>query len=344
MVGQRLYKSNSLVSIIVPVYNLEKYVKRCVCNLLNATYQNIEVIVIDDGSNDMSHYICDELADMDNRVKVFHIKNSGVSFARNYALESCQGEYIVFVDGDDWLDDDWLERAIQEIEIHQADIFAGGFICDYNDGAHCRKTFGVAGVLSQNQCIEAIFLQSSNKRIFPWSVCGKLFRKDLWNEVRFDKKLHVGEDALAFFDVLLGANKIVYNTDVLYHYYQRRDSVTHKIQFKHIIDYLTLHKCFLQKINCLKEPVLFYSFECKYRTAVVRSVLKMYQCGNGAEFQNKLIKKIRKDIFKYLKSGWRFEKSLGVCKVLVSCGPFFLVRPFFKNLLVLKNYFAGDIK
>ena len=128
---------NSLVSIIVPVYNLEKYVKRCVCNLLNATYQNIEVIVIDDGSNDMSHYICDELADMDNRVKVFHIKNSGVSFARNYALESCQGEYIVFVDGDDWLDDDWLERAIQEIKIHQADIFAGGFICDYDSIYFC---------------------------------------------------------------------------------------------------------------------------------------------------------------------------------------------------------------
>lgn len=100
-----------LISVIVPLYNVEKYLQRCVESIMSQTYKMIEILLVDDGSSDRSGQICDDLALLDKRIRVFHKENGGVSSARNFGIEQASGEYICFVDSDDWLDTDYFEKA-----------------------------------------------------------------------------------------------------------------------------------------------------------------------------------------------------------------------------------------
>jgi glycosyltransferase involved in cell wall biosynthesis len=111
-----------LISIIVPIYNIAEYASECIQSLINQTYKNIEIILVDDGSTDHSPAICDEFAEQDERIKVIHKRNGGLSDARNAGLDVATGEYIGFVDGDDWVDEDMYETLYHLIYEHQADI------------------------------------------------------------------------------------------------------------------------------------------------------------------------------------------------------------------------------
>ena len=110
------------VSVIVPIYNVEKYIGKCVDSIRNQDYPNIEIILVDDGSPDKSPQIIDEMASNDDRIKVIHEKNGGVSSARNRGIAAATGEYIMFVDGDDWVDDDYVSYFVDLIEKHGCDI------------------------------------------------------------------------------------------------------------------------------------------------------------------------------------------------------------------------------
>ena len=114
---------NPLISVIVPAYNIAPYVERCVNSILNQTYKNVEVMLIDDGSTDDTPAIADRLAEQDNRVRVFHIENKGVSNARNTALNNLTGEYISIIDGDDWVEPTLFEDAINAMQENNADAF-----------------------------------------------------------------------------------------------------------------------------------------------------------------------------------------------------------------------------
>ncbi len=110
-------QDNVLVSVIVPVYNVEKYLEECVNSLTSQTYSNLEILLIDDGSTDGSGNICDSLAKEDARIRVFHLQNGGVSNARNFGIENAKGEYLSFVDSDDWVDLDMYEKMVQKIQL-----------------------------------------------------------------------------------------------------------------------------------------------------------------------------------------------------------------------------------
>ena len=115
-------KNKGLISVIVPVYNVRKYIEKCIYSIINQTYKNLEIIIIDDGSTDGSETLCDKFKDKDQRVIVLHQKNSGQSRARNKGLEIASGEYIGFVDADDWIDNDFFEKLIEKSEKEDLDM------------------------------------------------------------------------------------------------------------------------------------------------------------------------------------------------------------------------------
>lgn len=187
--------TNSKVSVIVPVYKAEKYLTKCVDSILNQTYSNIEVLLVDDGSPDKSIIICEHFAQKDSRVKVFHEKNSGVSTARNLALNHVSGKWIMFVDSDDWLETDCISCCINIAERNDLDLlqFASKRVDDDGQILVNKVTQGT-GVMLRDE-----YINSADR--LNVSVWGNLLRNDIIqkNVLRFDTNLKLGEDQLFIF-------------------------------------------------------------------------------------------------------------------------------------------------
>lgn len=200
-----------LVSVIIPVYNTEKYLKKCVDSVRNQTYQNLEIWLVDDGSTDSSGAICDEYARMDSRIYVSHKENAGQGVARNTALDRCTGEYISFVDSDDWIAENFVEKMVQEIEKSDADVC----ICGYYGHTGIR-TVNVAHahcVLDSTYAIMKHMVSTTDITGVPWD---KLFHRHLLEHNRFPA-VRANEDAYLVYDVLPTCKKVVILGDCLYH-------------------------------------------------------------------------------------------------------------------------------
>lgn len=211
-----------LISVIVPVYNVEKYLKECVDSLINQTYKNIEIILVDDGSTDGSSLICDEIAKKDDRIQVYHKKNGGLSDARNYGIEKAAGSYICFVDSDDYVEKDYINSMFQNIKKYNTRIAACGYCHLYENG-------GIKEINFQN--IKKIYYGDEAQKYlniigyFNVSSCNKLFEKKLFNDIRFPvgKK---SEDWFVMYKLIEKANSIYYDSDSKYIYRQRAGSIT----------------------------------------------------------------------------------------------------------------------
>lgn len=178
----------SLVSVIVPVYNVEKYLPRCLDSLVNQTYENLEILLVDDG-----------YAAKDNRIRVFHIPNGGVSNARNLALDNMAGEYVTFVDSDDWLEVDWVESAFYELKKANVLLYIGGYVKNYPDSSEkVIHKYMPHSVLTRIECMKEMYMKPPAETAFLWEVWGKLFHAKLWKPVRFAPGISMQEDGLAF--------------------------------------------------------------------------------------------------------------------------------------------------
>lgn len=212
---------NDLISIIVPVYNVEKYIKDCLESVLTQTYTNFEVLVIDDGSKDSSGKICDEYAKKDSRFKVIHKENEGVSATRNVALDIAKGKYITFLDSDDILLDNALEIMHSEIIETNADVSVLGWydfkkndILVYNCPKH-------TALLLDDEVLKNFL----NEKSFPSVIWGKLYKRNIIDKVRFDTSLVIAEDFDFLYKVLKNAKCLSINTHkVIYKYRVRNDS------------------------------------------------------------------------------------------------------------------------
>ena len=315
-----------MVSIIVPIYNLEQYLDRCIKSLISQNCE-VEIILVDDGSTDSSAEICDEYAALDSRIKVIHIKNTGVSNARNVGLSLAKGEYITFVDGDDWLSDDFLEIGIKYLEATGADIFMGSYIKNYADGTEIKVNEDTAAMmLNYEECLENFFIQSSNKTKLSWIVCGKIFNAYLWKEVRFNIELSMGEDAVAFWDVLKKANKLLYMPIMGYHYFQRVDSAMHTYSVKHILDNLKMYKYFCDDaLNCCSKLKQNY-FKQRYRLREVETILEMSLQKNSNTQIEQAKKKLYTNISSYFLSAWNVHGIYGVIKIFIVFMPKVIIR------------------
>lgn len=201
------------ISIIVPVYNTEKYITRCINSILEQTFENWELLLIDDGSRDSSGKICDIFQKKDSRIKVIHKKNEGVSIARNLGITLSKGNYITFIDSDDWVENDYLEIMYKMIKIMNVDILVTG--CLYKEKNRVYNPFSIGKEQVYNRDDFQIEFFKQDK--FMWTIYDKLYKKYLFKNHKFDIRLKIAEDMMLFWELISEAKRIGYYP--LYKYY-----------------------------------------------------------------------------------------------------------------------------
>lgn len=210
------------VSIIIPVYNVEKYLRQCLDSVICQTYTNLEIIVIDDGSTDFSGSICDEYKKNDSRVKVIHQKNMGAANAKNVGLDVASGDYIAFVDSDDYVSEEWIEIMVNSIQKYNVDVVECGFDNFYTDRVVKGKTYDDGELLSSEDYFRQYF-DNWVSVIF----CNKLFKSNLMKSIRFKKERRCIDDEFFTYKVISQGQNMARINDVLYHYRQRKSSAVH---------------------------------------------------------------------------------------------------------------------
>lgn len=225
------------LSIIVPVYNIEQYLSKCIESILEQTLENIEVILVDDGSTDNSGDICDDYARKDSRIKVIHKKNGGLVSARKAGLEVASGKYVGYVDGDDWIDKSMYQILWSEANEKDADIV----ICDFYEARNeifvCKTQSVPGGIFDRGNTfdvlIETLICQ---KEFFEFGllpcVWNKIYKRDLLTSKQFlvDNQIKLGEDAACSYPCLVAANRVVYlKEQYLYYYRIRTNSISHSM-------------------------------------------------------------------------------------------------------------------
>ena len=215
------------ITIIVPVYNVEHYLDKCLDSLINQTYKNLEIIVINDGSIDNSGIICQEYAQKDNRIVYIEKENGGQSEARNMGLDRMTGSYVTFVDSDDWVESDYVETLYQKIMEYQADIAVGNYYSfNETEGMYYFHIFGDSyheKVYDNVSIFENLYESQEMKSFALISVWGKLYKADLVKHLRFDIG-KLGEDGYLNQKIYLLAEKTIYLNKGLYAYRQREGS------------------------------------------------------------------------------------------------------------------------
>lgn len=224
-----------LISVIVPVYNVQAYLTNCINSILNQSYKNIEIILVDDGSTDESSSICDSYVKKDNRIKVIHKENGGLSDARNIGIKSAKGKYITFVDSDDYLDENYVKALYILITKNNSDIACSGMKrTDSLNDKIVNKNEKI-NIYNSIHAIKEILYQRNIDNSAP----SKLFKKNLFENILFPVG-YAFEDLDTMYKLFLQANKIVSTTNNYYLYYQRQGSILHTVKDKTINDLLTI--------------------------------------------------------------------------------------------------------
>lgn len=251
-----------MVSVIVPIYNCKKYLSRCIDSIISQSYKDIEILLIDDGSTDGSSFICDEYAVQDTRIKVIHKKNEGVSIARNIGIKLAHGEWIAFVDSDDWLERDYLSALLLTSE--NQDVVISGFSNE--------KTYSNEGLID--------YIRSVDKT-FKAHVCHhKIIRAHLIrdNHLRFNARFALGEDYLFSLSVLLHSNSIRLTVHEGYHYQTTNFSIGEKYN-QSIVDIHDKIRAFSDIYNLLEQR-----FHCQFDLShEIKYTIALYPISNILE-------------------------------------------------------------
>lgn len=234
-------EANPLISVIVPVYNVAEYLTECINSIISQTYTNLEIILVDDGSTDDCPRICDEYASKDSRIRVIHKKNGGLSDARNAGLDICTGEWIGFVDSDDFIAPNMYQQLYKAAISQNADIA----VCQsvrYENGkfVNLNKDKKKEVLYSKSEMINRMFCGSGRGLII--SACIKLYRKCIFDTIRFPKGVTV-EDAFIILNVIEKCSCMALIPDVLYFYRIRNGSISHvRTWNKNIFDTIFVYK------------------------------------------------------------------------------------------------------
>jgi len=211
------------ISVIVPVYNVEKYLARCIDSILAQTFADFECILIDDGSSDNSPAICDEYAKKDDRIKVIHKENGGVSSARNTGLDVAQGEWITFIDSDDWVENNILDLLLNNAVKNNCDMSVCGLRSLDENEKELSK--------SKQMPLETLDKNTAKKTLlgfekFTSCVVGKIVKKEYAGKVRFRLEIKVCEDGLFWFEIIDNIDNLIYDSTPCYNYLQTENSLT----------------------------------------------------------------------------------------------------------------------
>lgn len=283
------------ISVIVPVYNAKMYIKRCVDSILNQTYRNFELLLIDDGSSDNSGVICDEYAAKDNRIRVIHKDNSGVADTRNVGLQQANGDYILFVDSDDYIKVDMLEKLVKRAIECDSDIVMCKYFTD-KSGNLSTANMKYDEIYDGAERVKngLIYLYYADYHNGLYSLCNKLIKKCVFNSnnITFDTSLNRGEDAWFIFQCLKYCKRVDFIPEALYYYYQNENSIMHNIYPDQYERWVDMRKRLLKENEELKFEIDFTLF---YRDFFYK--LAIY-CKNEIERGNDdRVKKILSDDF-----------------------------------------------
>ena len=283
------------ISIIIPVYNLEKYIKRCLDSVINQTFKDLEIIVVDDGSKDTSPEICDAYAKLDSRIKVIHKVNGGLSSARNSGLLEARGKYIMTLDGDDYVDENLCQLLYNSIIEKGADmsmcsiknVTEEGESVSYLDDDSPLKE----GVMTSDEYREALLKKGNWYYVVAWN---KLYKRQCFKDVLYPEgKIH--EDEYVIHRIINNCEKISVITDRLYNYVVRKGSITNSNYSPKRLDvlYSLFDRSFFYMENNAKDSVI--------SSNTVIAVKTLYNTYSKADMKNEEFKKKYKEIHKELK-------------------------------------------
>lgn len=238
------------VSIVIPVYNVEVYIKQCVESCLYQDHENIEILLIDDGSTDKSGVICDELGKVSNKIRVFHKKNGGLSDARNYGIEHAIGEYITFVDADDIIGRNLVSTLYKGVKEYKCDLAVCGFVHFIDNDVPQYVYDGKYNCIDNENAIKEFLYQRS----LSTSSCAKIYHKDLLRENKFIKGQRF-EDNDFLFRILLSCKKVCLNQSLLYAYRHRVGSITTSNFSEKDFDIIEIGKRILEDSKCMSGKI-----------------------------------------------------------------------------------------
>ena len=256
-------QEKALISIIIPVYKVEIYLEKCIQSVINQTYENLQIILVDDGSPDNCGKICDEYAQKDHRIEVIHKSNGGLSDARNKGLEIAKGEYIGFIDSDDYIESDMYEVLYNLLKQYNAYVS----ICNFYTVSQGKIAIKNAenGIKEYNR-IEILkeVLLDNNIQSYAWN---KLYKKELFDEIKYPvgKKY---EDIGTTFYLLEKCNKVVVTGKPEYYYINRQDSIVNNVTETTITDYIEL---IMQRYDYIEENIKELS---SYNKDYLKRILK----------------------------------------------------------------------
>lgn len=276
------------ISVIVPIYNVEEYVEKCIDSLIKQTYKNIEIILVDDGSKDKSYEICKKYSELDSRIKLIHKENGGLSDARNVGIDNATGEYITFLDSDDWLNYNYCEVMVNEILDTKADIVMCNIVNVYSDDYVFEEKISYEKTSYTN--LEALEKFEDTVNVV---AVAKLYSKELFNNLRYRVgKIH--EDEFMFHRIFYEAKKIVCLDIQMYAYRQRPNSITTS---KYSLKRLDGLEALEDRMNFYEEKSLT-NLEEKTRAIYMYLLKKNMKELNNSNFDNKeeYIKKISENL------------------------------------------------
>ena len=256
-------QEKALISIIIPVYKVEKYLEKCIQSVINQTYENLQIILVDDGSPDNCGKICDEYAKKDHRIEVIHKSNGGLSDARNKGLEMAKGEYIGFVDSDDYIEADMYEVLYNLLKQYNADVSICNFYTVSQGKISIKNADNGINEYNRIEILKEILLDK-NIQSYAWN---KLYKKELFDEIKYPigKKY---EDIGTTFYLLEKCNKVVVTGKSEYYYINRQDSIINNVTESTITDYIEL---IIQRYDYIEENIKELS---SYNKDYLKRILK----------------------------------------------------------------------
>ena len=286
-IGEKM--NNQLISVVIPVYNPGKHLYRCLDSIVDQTYKNLQIILVDDGSTDGSSEVCDKYAEADSRIICVHQPNSGVSSARNKGLELATGEYLHFPDSDDYLAPDTYERLIDEIEDCDAIVFE--YFVEYPDKSiqHTQND-GQYGIFNNVDSIIRLFSG------FQF-VCTKLIKKQLSEGIRFRTDILRGEDTLFASQILARAKKVKFIPDPFYFYVQSNESATRGVFRPSQLTILKLYEAY-ETLLIIFPKVVLDRCVCYLHDCVIGIYYDMWSDKNKYSKEKKTVRKYLKKYYR----------------------------------------------
>lgn len=330
-------------SVIVPVYNVENYLEECVSSLINQSFQNYEVILVDDGSTDTSGKLCDEIVEKDKRFRVIHKKNEGLVSARRVGIGAAKGEYILFCDSDDWYESNTLEIINEIILKYQADLIVfNAFNCNGNSKSDFSKPVFKDGIIDKTKFINSMFESYALN-----SMCMKAIRKDII-DIKRDYtefyKCNFGEDLLQSIPLVVNSRKIFYTSQKLYDY-RIASGMMRKYSSNYYLSYRKINQEIYRQLN-----------EINFTNVKEKTNLHLIKVVYGAIIQSQFAASCPTDDWKQIYQDDYFKSAYKFCKdgsIITKMGKkekiilwLFQKREFrlLYLILKLKNHLGGVMK